>query len=60
MKILRLTVDLLVDEDIWNEKKAQGYTDADLSNMIRRSLGIKPDSFYYDAEVMNAVLMERK
>ncbi len=52
-RAIRVTVDLLVDEDIWNDKKAEGTSDAYLVGQVKRTLHVEANAPYYDVEIQD-------
>jgi hypothetical protein len=58
-RAIRVVVDLLVDEDIWQEKKAEGCTDKFLVGEIRRTLRIESPGPCYDHEVQQITIVEK-
>ncbi len=56
-RAIRVTVDLLVDEDIWNDKKAEGTSDAYLVGQVKRTLHVEASAPYYDVEIQDVILI---
>lgn len=57
-RAIRVVVDLLVDEDIWDEKKAEGCTDKFLVGEVKRTLRVEADAPYWNVEVQDVQLIE--
>jgi hypothetical protein len=56
-RAIRVVVDLLVDEDIWGEKKAEGCTDKYLVGEVRKTLRIQADAPYRDIEIQTVQIL---
>ena len=50
-KLLRIVVDLTVDEDLWAEKKAQGCKDIDIMRAVQKGMRLQPPSPCWDYEI---------
>lgn len=57
-KVIRLTVDLSVNDDNWQEKVDQGCTEKFLLGEVKQSFYTPMGSLWDDAEVQNAELVE--
>lgn len=57
-KVVRVTVDLKVDEDTWNEKVEQGCTEKYLVGEVKRTLNIPAGRYWRDVEVQGAEVVE--
>jgi hypothetical protein len=58
-RAIRVVVDLLVDEDIWEEKKAEGCTDKYLVGEVKKTLRIEANGPWYDYDIQEIMLMEK-
>jgi hypothetical protein len=57
-KHLHVTVDLVVNEDNWNEAVAQGCTDSLLVSEVRQSFYVPSGRLWDDGEVQNVEVIE--
>jgi hypothetical protein len=54
---LRLVVDLLVDDDIWEERQQEGSTDKFLVTEVRKTLRIDGGPLCQDVEIQTVELL---
>lgn len=50
-KVIRIVVDFVVDEDLWAEKKAEGYSTNAIVKQVEKSMRIQAPSPCWDYEV---------
>ncbi len=58
-RAIRVVVDLLVDEDIWQEKRDEGSTDDYLVGEVRKTLRIEGSGLTCDVEIQNVEIMRQ-
>ncbi len=58
-RAIRVVVDLLVDEDTWAEKKAEGCTDKFLVGEVRKTLRIESGGPCYDHDIKEVTIVEK-
>lgn len=56
-RAIRVTVDLLVDEDIWEERRQEGTTDKFLVTEVRKTLRIDGGPLCQDVEIQTVELL---
>jgi hypothetical protein len=54
---LRLVVDLVVDDDIWEERQQEGNTDKFLVTEVRKTLRIDGGPLCHDVEIQTVELL---
>jgi hypothetical protein len=58
-RTIRVVADLIVDEDIWDERVQEGSTDKFLVSEVRKTLRIDHGSLCYDVEIQDVQLLEK-
>jgi hypothetical protein len=56
-RAIRVVVDLLVDEDIWEEKRQEGATDKYLVGEVRKTLRFEGSGLWYDHDVQEVIIL---
>jgi hypothetical protein len=57
-RAIRVVVDLLVDEDIWAEKKQEGSTDKYLVSEVRKTLYLQGAGLWFDSEIQEVKILD--
>jgi len=56
---IRVVVDLLVDEGVWEEKRLEGATDKFLVGEVRRTLRLEGAGLWYDHDVQEVTILKK-
>lgn len=57
-RAIRVVVDLIVDEDRWEDAVEEGATDKFLVGEVRKTLHVEASGPYYDVEVQEVKILE--